>query len=192
VRHLGKIRSIFLLIDFTNRWRCCDILCNWGRPGPIPRRRIPVQGEEVRGKKCTRGLSVCGGGYDPLWVDGGGRQKRLRRRRRRSQRVRATRSPLSSTVLGGPLVSYTTQNRRQTKLWNKHPSNEIQTIQFLNTEKWPVCSVCVHVCVCLFVQPGTRAALRNVWVSVKKKFTRENKNCLSTPPPSVCVCVWVR
>jgi hypothetical protein len=109
VRHLGKIRSIFLLIDFTNRWRCCDILCNWGRPGPIPRRRIPVQGEEVRGKKCTRGLSVCGGGYDPLWVDGGGRQKRLRRRRRRSQRVRATRSPLSSTVLGGPLVSYTTQ-----------------------------------------------------------------------------------
>jgi hypothetical protein len=50
-----------------------------------------------------------GGGYDPLWVDGGGRQKRLRRRRRRSQRVRATRSPLSSTVLGGPLVSYTTQ-----------------------------------------------------------------------------------
>lgn len=51
--------------------------------------------------------------------------------------------------------------------------------------------VCTCVCVCLFVQPGTRAALRNVWVSVKKKVTRENKNCLSTPPPSVCVCVCV-
>lgn len=151
------------------------LLGYWGRPGPIPRRRIPVQGEEVRGKNVLGGWVCVGEGMilsgsmaedvRSGWDDGDDDRNECEPRDRPSaRRFWATR-----------WFPTRHKNRRQTKLWNKHPSNEIQTIQFLNTEKWPVCSVCVYMCVCVSIRTAWNESCSQECVSVCEKKSHKRK-----------------